>query len=266
MNVFRFELRRVWLGAAVWTLVLLGLMAGLIIGALPVFFESRTSVEAMLANFPPEFSAVFGLALDDIFSFGGFYSFGFLYYSLFGAIMASAIGLDLFSREKREKCMDFLMTKPRSRSRLFTEKFLVALLLILLSNVLFIAESLVLYRAYAPAPLHTGYAALAASALLFTELLFLAISMFGAVFVRKVRSVSGAATAIGFGGFILSALQSILEEEKLRYVTPFQYFDPAKAFSEGSFDTPYVITAVLLTVALLLAAYGKYTRSDIPAL
>lgn len=266
MNVFRFELRRTWTSATVWTLVILGLMAGLIAGALPVFLDSRANVEAMLSNFPPEFAAAFGLELDHIFSFGGFYSFGFLYYSLFGAIMTAVIGLDLFSREKREKCTDFLMTKPRSRDGLFLAKLLAALTLILLSNVLFISESLALYRAYAPVPDAPARALLASSALLFTELVFLAIAVFAAVFARKVRSVSGAATAIGFGGFILSALQSILEEEKLRYVTPFKYFDPSKAFFEGAFDTPYVVTAVLLSLGLLVAAYIRYTRSDVPAL
>lgn len=187
MNVFRFELRRAWVGAAVWTLVLAGLLCGLIAGALPAFLESRAAVENMLAGFPPAFAAAFGLQMDNLFSFGGFYAFGFLYYSLFGAIMASGIGLDLFSREKREKCMDFLLTKPRLRERLFFEKLFAALLLLLASNAVFVACSLALYRAYAPAPQVMGRALLAASALLLTELLFLAIGACAAVFARRVR-------------------------------------------------------------------------------
>lgn len=266
MNVFRFELRRAWVGAAVWTLVILGLLGGLIIGALPAFLDSRAGVEAMLKNFPPAFAAAFGLQLDNLFSFGGFYSFGFLYYSLFGSIMVAIIGLDLFSREKREKCMDFLLTKPRTRSRLFGEKLLAALTLILVSNALFVAESLVLYRGYAPAPLEMGHALLAASSLICTELVLFAVAVFAAVFTRKIRSVSGAATAIGFAGFLLSALHSLLEEEALRYITPFKYFDAAKAFFEGSFDAKYAVTGAVLTVVLLVASYARYTRADIPAL
>lgn len=266
MNVFRFELRRVWVGAAVWTLVILGLLGGLIIGALPAFLDSRAGVEAMLKNFPPAFAAAFGLQLDNLFSFGGFYSFGFLYYSLFGAIMAATIGLDLFSREKREKCMDFLLTKPRMRSRLFGEKLLAALTLLVASNVLFVAESLALYRAYSPAPLQMGHALLASVSLICTELVLFAVAVFAAVFARKIRSVSGIATAIGFAGFLLSALHSLLEEEALRYITPFKYFDAAKAFFEGSFDAKYAVTGAALTIVLLVASYARYTRADIPAL
>ena len=266
MNVFRFELRRAWVGAAVWTLVLLALLIGLIAGALPAFMDSRTGVESMIASFPPAFAATFGMQMDNLFSFGGFYAFGFLYYSLFGAIMVSVIGLDLFSREKREKCQDFLLTKPRTRNRLFLEKLLAALAMILASNLLFVLESLALYRAYAPAPLHYGNALLAASSLCCTEIVMFSVAAFAAVFARKIRSVSGVATAIGFGGFVLSALHSLLEEEKLRYVTPFKYFDAAKAFFDGAFEAKYALTGAALTGILLLAVYLKYTRSDIPAL
>lgn len=266
MNVFRFELKRAWVGAMIWTLVLTGLLCGLIAGALPAFLESRTAVEKMLESFPPAFRAAFGMQMDNLFSFGGFYAFGFLYYSLFGAIMASGIGLDLFSREKREKCMDFLLTKPRMRSRLFCEKLLAALTLLLLSNAVFIAASLALYRAYAPVPLQFGHALLAASSLLWTELLFFAIGTCAGVFARKVRSVSGAATAIGFAGFLLSALHSLLEEEMLRYITPFQYFETAKAFFDGAFEPKYALTGSVIALVLMAAAYVRYTRADVPAL
>lgn len=266
MNVFRFELRRAWVGAAVWTLVLLALLIGLIAGALPAFMDSRTGVESMIASFPPAFAATFGMQMDNLFSFGGFYAFGFLYYALFGAIMASGIGLDLFSREQREKCMDFLLTKPRTRSELFFEKLLAALTMLFASNTIFVAVSLVLYRAYAPSPLLPERALLAASALLGTELLFFALGACAAVFARRVRSVSGAATAIGFAGFLLSALHSLLEEEKLRYITPFKYFDAAKAFFDGGFETNYAFTGAVITLTLMIAAYVRYTRADIPAL
>jgi ABC-2 type transport system permease protein len=162
--------------------------------------------------------------------------------------------------------MDFLLTKPRTRSRLFMEKLLAALTLILVSNVLFVLESLVLYRAYAPAPLMPERALLAASSLLLIELVFLAIAVFAAVFARKIRSVSGTATAIGFAGFLLSALHSLLEEEKLRYITPFKYFDASKAFFDGAFEAKYALTGAALTLVLMIAAYVRYTRADIPAL
>ena len=162
--------------------------------------------------------------------------------------------------------MDFLLTKPRERGRLFIEKLLAALCLLLASNFFFILESLILYRVYAPAPLLYDRALLAASSLLWMELLFLSIGAVIAVFARRVRSVSGLATAIGFAGFLLSALHSLLELEDLRYITPFSYYDTAKAFFDGTYEPKYALVGAAVTLALMVAAYARYTRADIPAL
>ena len=161
--------------------------------------------------------------------------------------------------------MDFLLTKPRERGCLFFEKLLAALCLLVASNFFFILESLILYRVYAPAPLMFGRALLAASSLLWMELLFLSVGAVIAVFARRVRSVSGLATAIGFAGFLLSALHSLLELEDLRYITPFSYYDTAKAFFDGTYEPKYALVGAAVTLALMVAAYARYTRADIPA-
>ncbi len=265
MNVYRFELRRTWKNAAVWTAALLALLAALTLWAYPVFIDGRAAVEKILAGFPPEFAAAFGFSLDDVFSYAGFYAFGFLYYFLFGAIMAAVAGLDIFSRENRNKCQDFLLTKPRGRGGLFCSKLLAALTLLTASNLLFILESIALYRNAGQDPAALGKAVLAASALFFTQIVMLAVSVFIAVFSKRIRSVSGTATTIGFAGFLLSALHSILEKDALRYITPFKYFDVTLAFSEGRFETPYVLTAAAVTLMLLALAFIRYCRADVAA-
>jgi hypothetical protein len=84
MNIFLFELRRAWKSAAIWTAALLAFLTVMIEGVYPLFLESRGAVEAALEGFPPEFSAAFGMRMDDLFSLGGFYSFCFLYVCIMG--------------------------------------------------------------------------------------------------------------------------------------------------------------------------------------
>ena len=98
------------------------------------------------------------------------------------------------------------------------------------------------------------------------ELLFLSVGAVIAVFARRVRSVSGLATAIGFAGFLLSALHSLLELEDLRYITPFSYYDTAKAFFDGAYEPKYAFVGAALTLVLMATAYARYTRADIPVL
>ena len=61
-------------------------------------------------------------------------------------------------------------------------------------------------------------------------------------------------------------IANILEEEKLRFITPFQYYETSKAFFDGAFEPKYALVGAGLTLALLIIAYARYTRADIPAL
>ncbi len=103
---------------------------------------------------------------------------------------------------------------------------------------------------------------LASLSLLFTQLVFLSIGAAYAVFARKVRSVSGVATAIGFAGFIMTALYSVIKEEFLRYVAPLGYFNPEAVFDTGGYEAIYVITAAVVVFCCIAAAYLKYAKSD----
>ena len=265
MNVFLFELKRTFKSATTWTVVLIALLFLLMDATYPLYQNSRVDVEAILAGFPPSFSALFGISVDTIFSYGGFYAFGFLYLSLIGTIMAALLGLDIFSRESRSKCQDFLLTKPRSRTSLFCAKLLAALATLVLSNVLYILASFLAYRIAGQTGAPIGNIALAASALFFTELVMFSVSVCTAVFAKRVRSVSGTATIIAFGGFILTALQSILQIDELRYIAPYKYFNVSLAFSEGHFETRYAVAAAVITVLLLAISFIHYHRVDIPA-
>ena len=258
MNVYWFELRREWKNAAVWTAVLLVLLGVLLLSVYPIYYDGRTQVLAALEGFPPQFAAAFGLNIETIFSFGGFYAFSFLYLAVLGAVFASGLGLLVFAREKRAKCDDFLLTKPRPRTALFAAKGLAALTLLVLQNLLYIVLFLAICNATPQAAAPLGNQLAAALALLLTQLVFFAAGVCIAVFAQKVRTVSGTAMAVAFGGFLLTALQSILKEEALRYLSPYQYFDAALAFETGHFETAMAVTASLLTVALLAAAFVKY--------
>ena len=265
MSVYRFELRRTIGSAASWTAVLLALLIGLMRAVYPVFSASRADVEQVLAGFPPEFAAAFGVSMDDMFSYGGFYAFGALYLTLLGTIMASVLGIAIFAREKRAKCTDFLLTKPMTRGALFRQKLLAALTPLFLANVLYAIATLWLYRAAGGTRVPVGNVLLASSALLLTQILMLSVAVTAAVRFRRVRSVSGLAMAIAFGAFVLSALQSILKEEALRFVTPYRYFDVTTAFFDGRFEARYALTAALVIAALMAVSYAVYCRRDAAA-
>jgi ABC-2 type transport system permease protein len=143
---------------------------------------------------------------------------------------------------------------------------LSALTILFVTNILFIASSIIAYQVNGQEPAGLGKLVWASCSLLFTQLVFMSFGIVFATFARKVRSVSGIATAFGFAGFILTALRSLIDEEAIRFVAPLKYFDPAVVFSNGGYEAKYVVTAAVVTAACLCVSYVKFTKSDTPAL
>ncbi len=259
MNIFKFELKAGLKGSAAWTVLLIAALIAFMGGVYPFFSESVDDVLRVIEGFPPEFAAAFNLEISSMFSFGGFYGFGFSYFSLLGAIMATSLGLSSFAREKRVKCADFLLTKPMSREAIFSAKLLSGLAILVVANVFYVIASMAI-----GASNDEGGATMfmASLSLLLTQLVFYAAGVFFAVFAKRVRSVSGVATAFGFAGFILTALNNIFEEEAIRFIAPLKYFEPTALFASGAYEWQYALTGAVIAIACVAAAFVRFCKSD----
>ncbi len=266
MNVFKFEIKAQRKDAVSWTVSLALCLILLMVIVFPVYAGKKDELVEVLKGFPPEFSAAFlGTSVDNMFSFGGFYGFSFIYLSLMGAIMACTLGFSAFAREKRSKSMDFLFTKPKSRMELFWAKFASCFLCLLLTNAVYILLLVLLYSREEGSSTELGRVFLAGAGMFLTQFFFLGVATFGGVFLKKIRSVSGAALAVGFGAFILTSLHSILDEEAIRYIAPFKYFEPVPVFQTGSYDVKYGLFAICVAILLIGIACMKYVKSDVHA-
>jgi len=256
VNIFIFETKKQILGVALWTVALLLVVWGLTVGVYPSFQSSISSIKHMIESFPAGFAAAFGVEMSNLFNFGGFYNFSFGYVSVMGAIMAAFLGISLFSREARSKCEDFLLTKPISRGTLFLIKFVVGIVLLCCANIFYLIVVIVVGSA------HNLSMFLPGLSLLLTQLVVYSVSILCAIFARKVRSVSGMATVIGFGAFIISALSNMLNEPFMRYFDVLKYFEPADVLAQGHYDFKLTFVALCIFSGMTAIAYIRYTTRD----
>lgn len=261
MNILMSELKANYKSFIGWSAALLCLFGVFFLYFFDVFLNSRAAVEAAMQNLPAAFALIFGVQLNKMFSFGGFYQFIFLYVGLLGAIMAAALAISVFSREKRARCVDFLFAKPVSRGSVFGYKLLCCLGLLLSFNLLY---ALLTLAAGLPRGVEPGLLLLASLCLLCLQLVFMAIGAFIAVFAKRIRSVSGTATAVGMGGFVAMALHMLLHEDILRYLSPLEYARPGEVL-EGTVQREFLFVALLLFLALLAASFWRYTKTDTDA-
>jgi ABC-2 type transport system permease protein len=262
VNIYLFELKAHWKNALIWTLAILLFLTVFQLGIYPAFSDSINEVMDIISNYPKPFLAAFGFSTDTMFNFIGFFSLTYSYLALMGAIMAVSLSVSAFAREKRSKCFDFLLTKPRSRGSIFWAKMIEVFTLITISNFVIILIAALIYVNSGEPGENLGTFLICISGLFFTQIVFTALGTAIAIFAKKIRSVSGIATAVGFSAFILSALYSILKEEPMRYLAPLKYFDPVALYSDGSFELQYVCTAIIITIGLIGAAYFAYCKRD----
>lgn len=263
MQVYRFELRRQYRNALVWAAVVAAVTWLMIFGVYPIFLDSREAVETMLVSFPAGFAEAFGFNLDDLFGYESFSGMAYLYAGLLGGIMASGTALAVFAREKRSKCSDFLLTRPVGRRRVFFQKLLCCLTLLVTVWLPYLIVFFSGYFRFTGAQALTGSVVLCALCLPLTQLVFTAFGLSAAVFLRRIRSASGLGVGIGLSAFLLSMLYSLTEKEYFKFISPLCYFSPNAVRQTGGYDSACVAAAAVLTLGLFAAAYFRYTRADV---
>ena len=263
MNVYLFELRRQARSFAVGCVVVAVLAAGLLAAAFPVYRDAQETVEGLLAGYPPEFLAAFGV-VGDIFQFPGFFAFSYMYLALAAAILGAAWGLSTFGRETRSRCAEFLFARPVSRAGAFAAKLACCLTGVAVLGAVSVAVCAACASQVAP-DVDAGRMVAASCAIPGVALLFSGFGALLGVASRRIRSVSGWASGLGLIGFVLSSMPTLLDDDKLKAVSPFSYFDVARMLDEGSFDAGLLALAACVVLACFGIALALYARRDVRA-
>jgi ABC-2 type transport system permease protein len=249
----------------IWIISLCGLML-LMMFFYPFFRNDLETYTEFMNNFPETVKVAMGLFFEDFSTPVGYYSFVFTYCSLLGAIQAMNLGVGILSKEEREHTADFLMTKPVSRKQIVTAKLASALTILITTNIIYqIVCSSVIYI-FSEEQVEMKKLLLMNIALLIMQLVFFSIGLAVTAFLKKVRSVLPLSLALVFSFFAISAFAVTSKEDKLRFITPFQYFTTRQILDEASYEVPYVILSSLIIIICITLSYNRYIRKNIPTI
>ncbi|WP_058300781.1 ABC transporter permease subunit [Gorillibacterium timonense] len=263
MNIFRKEWQALRKSTFTWSLSLAA-VALLLLALYPGFARDAEDFRGLLDAYPESVQKAFGLSLDSLTSFLGYYSFVLTYISLAGAIQAMNLGLGQLSKETREKTADFLLTKPVSRTRIITAKLFAALASLFVTNLIYLAAALLLAGQVASDVDYGTYTLLTLSVPLL-QLLFFAFGLVLSVLLPKIRSVLPLSLGLVFGFYVLGMVASLVGEEAARYVTPFRYFDRSYIMAHSAYESGFVILELVLVVLFTAGTYQIYRKKDIHA-
>lgn len=264
MSVFKFELRSIYKQAIIWAISLCAIFFAFSF-LFPVYKSAATEITKVLAAYPKAFVVALGIDLTNLFSLNGFFAFYSTYILLTASIMALNFGITIFSREKKTKTSDFLLTKPISRTRIFVEKCAAGAVCLLAVNALFVGFLQLMYMSMDHAGASNLVFMLITLSIVIIEFVMYSLGIVLAITMRKIKSPSSIATSVGFGFFIISMMYGIIGENWLRYLTPLKYFDLNYVMVHQSYEISWLILSVAVFALALTYSCIAYIKQDIPS-
>jgi ABC-2 type transport system permease protein len=264
-NIYKHEFQARLKSVVIWSLSLVILIV-FYFSIFPAFSEQADLLNEMLANFPPQLLAAFGMGNVDMADLMGYLSFIFIFVQLCLAIQASNYGFGLVSVEESELTADFLLSKPVSRGQVITSKLLAALTALAITDLVIWVSAFASIQLFGQGREYnsTTLLLLLLSLVVF-QLIFLGIGLLISLLVKRVRSVTPYGLGLAFGAYILSAFSGIFGEVKLELLTPFKHLDPAYIVKNAAYNTPLVMVDLVVILVAIAASYWLYIRRDIPA-
>ncbi len=265
MNIYLYELKALRKSMLVWAISMASLSA-LYLGLFNSVAKDADAFRSLLANYPESVRAILNINLDYISSLVGFYSLVFSFILICGSIQAMQLGVSVLSKESRERTADFLLVKPVSRGAIVTAKILAAFTVLIITDAIFLAITLILANIVTSGDYDFSVFLLINLSMFFIQIIFLGIGLLVSMFFKKIRNVLPVTFGFVFGLYLIGALFATnKEDEALRFISPFRYFDIGYIISNSSYEAPYVILSAIIVVLCVAATYIIYRKKDIHA-
>ena len=265
MNIFLHELKVHRKSTIIWTLSLVAVVL-LFINLFPAFSVDADLMGKILQNFPEEFKKAFGISDFDFTTLLGFYGYIFSFILLSGAIQAMNLGISILSAEVRQRTADFLLVKPITRNKIVTSKLLAAITSIAITNIFYLIAAFISVEVIVSVPYNRKIFFMMSITLFFIQLIFIALGFLVSALAKRIKSVLPISLSIVFGFYILEMFGSIIGEEKMKYITPFKYFDLAYIIENGKYELKFVVISIAIIVLAISGSYILYSKKDITSI
>lgn len=267
MNVFLFELKMYKKSIIIWSIAI-SFWIIFYMAFYPMIATDSSAFEAIMADFPPEYLAAFGMNPDlPMSSILGYFSLTMGMTQIPIAIQASNYGFATLSVEERELTADFLLSKPVTRKKIIVSKFLAAFLALTIVNIfVWISSISSLYLFSGDQTFTLGVVILFLTTIGMFQLFFLSIGMVISVSVKKISSVLSYSMALSFGLYILNSLNSLFSSSIIGSVSPYTHFNPSDILANEQYNIGFTIVSISIIIISLLMSYFLYLRRNIHSL
>lgn len=267
MNVFRLELKNTWKNTLKWTIALCSITFMLLAFFPSMQTESMKELAgAKMEGIDPALLEALGLReLTDFTVITNFFGYVLQYITLAIMVYITQVAVNSLVKEETDGTIEFLYSKPISRSAIFIQKALANTLSFILLLVALDVVTVLGYLSFTDYKFtesikETG---IFYGSILYVGLVFMVLGTMVSSLIKSSKGSSGLVIAIVFGTFILGIVGVIIDKLSfLSYFSPMDWIKTQKLMAEGIRKEEWLI-GMLIIITFPLASWRIYKRRDL---
>ncbi|WP_257347091.1 ABC transporter permease [Pseudalkalibacillus decolorationis] len=257
---FKWNLRSL----LIWSFIIGGLTF-LMMQIYPDFAKQQDSMKALMEAYPEGIKKAFSMDKISMGTVLGFYAIeGYMLITLIGSIYVVLLAGNMLAKEESEKTIEFLLSKPISRTSMIFQKIIVVVLNIILFNVIVSLITLSGFLMVDDGTFDLSTYMLISIAPILLHLTFAAIAFLLSSILKKGRQILSVTVGLVFITYFFQIIASVADSlESLKYLSPFAYVDAADIIIDGSLKGLYIIIMVAVMLISTLFTFMYYRKKDI---
>ena len=248
----------------IWTSILIAMfLIVFLIYPYIITDDTMKQMDELMKIFPPEILKAFNMDIASInTAYGWLKSEGFVYVLLIIGIYASLLGANIVLKEENDKTIEYLSSLPIKRSKILTNKIIVALIYIALMVIvigIFNYIALVISGDFD----QKQYLLLSVTPLLIAFPLF-ALNLFFSTFMHKTKKTLAISLGIVFFFYIISILSELSDKvEFLKYFSIYTLADTRNVLSKVEINPINVNVSIIITIVFIIFSYIRYNKKEL---
>ncbi|WLD91569.1 ABC transporter permease subunit [Alkalihalobacillus sp. AL-G] len=257
---FKWNLRSL----IIWSIIIGGLTF-LMMQIYPDFAKQQEGMKALLEAYPEGIKKAFGMDKVSMGTVLGFYAIeGYMLITLIGSIYVVLLAGNMLAKEESEKTIEFLLSKPITRTSMITQKLLVVVLNVVLFNLIVSLINLSAFLIVDDGSFEFNQYLLISIAPVLLHLTFAAIAFLLSSVLKKGRQILSVTVGLVFITYFLQIISSVTDSlENLKFVSPFSYVDAADIILDESLDGLYIFIMVAVMLISTVLTFMYYRKKDI---
>jgi ABC-2 type transport system permease protein len=262
VNIFFHELRANRKSLLIWCgIVILFNLVGF--SKYSAFYENPELL-SVLDGMPPALLSALDMNAFNLTTVTGFFGVMVIYFNLILSIAAVMWGSDIISKEERDKTVEFSLTLPITRASLMTAKIAAVIMNCIVLLLVTWGSTLIFAQRYQPDSKFYHFVSLTMLTLLLLQMIFMALGIFLGCVMKKHKQSSSMAVSILLVSYFISIITGLSKDlDFLKYITPFNYFDPAALLHESKLEPIFIVLSLVLIVVSITGAYLSYSKRDL---